>query len=93
MAKQKFTAREIAEGILNQNKAVYDFLYAFYLPKAIKLTCKNKGTKEDGEELFTDVIMVILYNYETGKYIPENGTFDSYFNTIAKRLWLSLIHI
>lgn len=93
MAKQKFTAREIAEGILNQNKAVYDFLYAFYLPKAIKLTCKNKGYKEDGEELFTDVLIEVLKNYKTGKYVPENGTFDGYFNTIAKRLWINFLRI
>jgi len=91
MAKQKFTAREIAEGILNQNKVVYNFLYSFYLPKTIAITCKNHGTKEDGEELFSDVIMAILNNYEAGKYIPENGAFDSYFNTIAKRLWINFL--
>ncbi len=87
MFLKKYTARAIMEGILNRDLKIYKYLDANFRWKTINYVRKNSGTKEDGEELYNDVLCNIYLNIERGKYDPDKGTFQSYFMQIARNQW------
>lgn len=87
MFLKKYTAHAIMEGILNRDLKIYKYLDANFRWKTINHVRKNSGTKEDGEELYNDILCNIYINIERGKYDPNKGTFQSYFMQIMRNRW------
>ncbi len=87
MFAKKYTARSIMEGVLNCDLKTYKYLDANFRWKTINYVRKNSGTKEDGEELYNDVLCSIYLNIKKGSYDPDKGTFQSYFMQIAHHRW------
>ncbi len=87
MFLKKYTAHAIMEGVLNRDLKIYKYLDANFRWKTINYVRKNSGTKEDGEELYNDVLCNIYINIERGKYDPDKGTFQSYFMQIMRNQW------
>jgi len=85
----KYSKKEIIKGIITFNKEIYKYLDITYRKKAMRHVLKNSGTREDGEELYQDVVFEIYLNIKRGRYGEDGrGTFEGYFWTIAKRRWI-----
>lgn len=87
MFLKKYTAQAIMEGILNRDLKIYKYLDSNFRWKTINYVRKNSGTKEDGEELYNDVLCNIYLNIECGKYDPDKGAFQGYFMQIMRNQW------
>lgn len=72
---------------MNRDLKIYKYLDANFRWKTINHVRKNSGTKEDGEELYNDVLCNIYLNIERGKYNPDKGTFQSYFMQVMRNRW------
>jgi len=85
----KYNKKEIIKGIINFDKEIYKYLDTTYREKVAGHVLKNSGTREDGEELYQDVVFEIYLNIKRGRYSADgDGTFEGYFWTIAKRRWV-----
>jgi len=87
MFSKKYTAHTIMTGILNRDLKIYKYLDANFRWKTINYVRKNSGTKEDGEELYNDVLCSIYINIERGKYDSDKGTFKGYFMQVMRNQW------
>ncbi len=89
MASKKYSDQEIIKGILNTEPPIYQFLDAMFYQKVINHVCRNSGSKEDGEELYQDVILEIYLCIEQGKYdLDKPRTFEQHFWMMVKRRWI-----
>jgi len=85
----KYNKKEIIHGIITEDEEMYKYLDAKYRNIVIKHVCDNSGLRQDGEELYQDVILEIYRNIKRGKYNANgDGTFEGYFWTIARRKWI-----
>jgi len=84
----KPTNHQITKGILNHKIKIYTYLDKKYRPIAIAHVRANSGTKEDGEELYDDVLLKIYDNIKKDKYDPDGGSFDGYFKKIMRGKWI-----
>jgi len=88
MFGKKYTTEETIKGLMSGSPTVYKYLDAIFRKKVIQHVCSNSGSREDGEELYQDVIFEIYLNIEQGKFEVNKGKFDAYFMTIARRRWI-----
>lgn len=93
LRKQKqnfeYSKTEIIRGIIVTDELMYNYLDAKYREKVIKYVRDNSGVREDGEELYQDVIIELYLQIKRGKYDANGrGTFKGYFWTITKRKWI-----
>lgn len=85
----KYSKKEIVKGIINLDIELYKHLDGIYRKEVIKYILNNSGTREDGEELYNDVIFEIYLKIKRGRYSADGrGTFKGYFWTIIKRRWI-----
>lgn len=83
---KKYSEEEIVQGIKDNKREVYEYLYLKLTPVIYGDIRHNSGTKEDAEDHFQDVMLAAVANIKTGKYKPEN--FEGYFRMVSKNLWL-----
>lgn len=84
-----YSKKEIIEGIINTNRDIYQYLDTEYRERVIRYVTNNSGTREDGEELYQDIIFEIYLNIKRGRYrADESGAFEKYFWTIVTRRWI-----
>jgi len=89
---RKPTNQEIAQGIINLNIKTFRYLDKNLKPKTIAHIKSNSGTKEDGEEIYNDVLRKIFYIIEGNKYDPNRGcTFFNYFLRLVNNTWIDRI--
>jgi len=91
MFRKEYTTEAIMEGLMAHKPSIYNYLDTVYGPKVIKHVLKNSGTREDGEELYQDVLIEIYLNMEQGKFEADKGKFEAYFMTIIRRRWIDKI--
>jgi len=85
----KYSKKEIINGIMNFNREIYKYLDATYREKVIQHVLKNSGTRQDGEELYQDIIFEIYLNIKRGRYTADGpGTFEGYLMTIVRGRWI-----
>lgn len=87
MFKKEFTSEEIVAGLLAFNPKIYKYLDAVYRKNVINHVRSNSGAREDGEELYQDVVFEVFLNIEQGKYKMELSKFSTYFMMIARNRW------
>lgn len=87
MFKKEFTSEEIVAGLLSFDSKIYKYLDSVYRKNVIKYVRSNSGVREDGEELYQDVVFEVFLNVEQGKYRSELSKFSTYFMMIARNRW------
>ncbi len=85
IAKQ-YSEEDIVQGIKENKREVYEYLYLKLTPVIYSDIRHNSGTREDAEDHFQDVMLTAVANIKAGKYKPEN--FEGYFRMVSKNLWL-----
>ncbi len=85
----KYSKQEIIKGIISFDKELYKYLDTMYRKKVIGHVLRNSGTREDGEDLYQDVVFEIYLTIKRDRYNADGrGTFEGYFWTITKRRWI-----
>ena len=87
MFKKEYTSEQIMEGLLCGDNKIYRYLDKKYRKQVIKHVCTNSGSREDGEELYQDVIFEAYLNVEQKKYDPKRSAFGTYFMMITRSRW------
>lgn len=87
MFKKELTSEEIVAGLMSFDPKIYKYLDAVYRKNVIKHVRSNSGVREDGEELYQDVVFEVFLNVEKGKYKVELSKFSTYFMMIARNRW------
>ncbi len=88
MFEKNYTNQQIAKGIIACDDKIYLYLVECFLKKVITHVCRNSGSREDGEELFDDVVLSIFEKIQDGKFDVNGGAFGGYFMTIVRNKWL-----
>lgn len=87
MFRKEYTSEEIVAGLMSFDPKIYKYLDSVYRKNVIKHVRSNSGVKEDGEELYQDVVFEVFLNVEQGKYKIELSKFSTYFMMIARNRW------
>jgi RNA polymerase sigma factor (sigma-70 family) len=82
------TNQDIVEGLKRSDLRIFDYLYHHYRSRVIRLVMAKGGTKDDGEDVFHEVLLklpksILTYN--------EAGSFDNWFMTIAYYTWIGIL--
>lgn len=83
----EYTTKVIMEGIVKRDPKIYRYLDSNFRWRTANYVLKHSGTKEDGEELYNDVVCKIYLNIEKGSYMPQEGKFQGYFMTVVRNSW------
>lgn len=81
-----FSNEEILNGILNENREVFQFIRLKTFPQLLSLVKRNEGNFHVAEELFQDALIVIFKKLKKGP-IPLQVKFGTYFLGICKTIW------
>lgn len=87
MFSKEYTSAQIVAGLMSGDNKIYRYLDAKYRKQVIKHVSTNSGSREDGEELYQDVIFEAYLNVEQGKYDSERSAFGTYFMMISRSRW------
>jgi len=83
------TNQEIANGILNYDIKIYRYLDKIYKPRTIRHIKSKAGTKEEGEELYNDILLKLYHIIKHNKYDPSGGSsFLTYFMAVTDNAWI-----
>jgi len=83
---------EIINGIISLNSQVYEYLDARYYQKVIQHVKHNSGSKEDGEELYQDVIFELYLKFGQDNIAYNDSiNFEQFFWMIIKRRWIDVL--
>lgn len=61
-------------------------LYADVLPKVVSFVMKNKGNKDDANEIFQDALYLLIVRAKANSFTIKTS-FDAYLFTVCKNLW------
>lgn len=87
MFRKEYTSSEIVKGLLSGDNKIYRYLDAVYRKQVIKHVRANSGSREDGEELYQDVVMEVIIKVEQDVYDEERSKFHTYFMMISRSRW------
>ncbi len=87
MFRKEYTSEEIVAGLMSGDAKIYKYLDSIYRTQVIKYVCINSGSREEGEELYQDVVFEVYVNVEQEKYDVERSKFITYFMMIARSRW------
>ena len=74
------------EALLSNNKEIVTEIYSSSFPKVKSFVIKNKGSKEDAEDVFQKALMQIAVRYKVDKFEIKTS-FEAYLFTVCKNLW------
>ena len=77
---------QYVEALVNGDQLVVSGIYSINLPKVISFVLKNKGTREDAEDVFQRAILQIAARYKA-KPFQIHTSFEAYLFTVCKNLW------
>ena len=83
---KQFTEDELMQGIKENKREVFEYLYLKLTPIIYSDIRNNSGSKEDAEDHFQETLLAAIANVKTGRY--ERGNFEGYFRRVSKNLWL-----
>jgi len=88
MFRKKYTSEEIVAGLLAHDIEIYRHVDAVYLPKVIRHVRRNSGSREDGKDLYMDILYRVYAHIEHGKYDSARGDIEGYFMMLVRSAWL-----
>ena len=77
-------------GLAQNNSFVIQAIYEKFAPKVIGFVCKNRGNKDQAQDLIQEVLLVI-YDQATTKNLQLTCPFDAYFFLLCKRKWFNIL--
>ncbi len=80
------SSEHILDQILLGDKEAIGSLYRSVLPKVTSFVLKNRGTKDNAQEIFQDAIYQIIARAKV-KGLEITSSFEAYLFTVCKNLW------
>ncbi|WP_375562254.1 RNA polymerase sigma factor [Bernardetia sp. OM2101] len=84
--EQKQLLTEFCEG----NEKAFAKLYQYYYGFVENYVCKNKGTKEDAQDIFQETLIVFLEKLKKEDFYLT-ASLKTYIIAISKNLWLNIL--
>lgn len=88
---KRYADQEILRMLRTSDTRVHDAavrcLYEVHEPKIIRYVLVNSGSREDAEELLTDVILVFYKNARDPSFVLH-AKISTYIYSVTKRKWL-----
>ena len=84
--ERDYSDEQIINGIKTRDNLVLTYLFDEYLEKIIKYVTRNKGTKQEAEDVFQDAIEIIFFQVRKNDFKLKK-TFDAYFTVIYQNKW------
>lgn len=88
--KGYYSDEKLINGIKTRDNLVLKHLYSEYHEKVIKYVVRNKGIKQEAEDVLHDSIETVL-NHVRRKDFKLQKTFEAYFTTIYQNKWVNRI--
>ncbi len=82
-----YTNERIIKGIRDKEDEIIKYIYETYYPVIKRLILKNKGNADDGKDIFQEALFII-YKKNKIEGLVLTCSFETYFYSICKRLWL-----
>ena len=87
---KELTTDNILKGIVDNDRAVIEYVYDKYFNAIKNYVIEYGGTKEDAWDIFQDGVVIIYEQLKTGQ-LEIKSSFMTYFFTICKYQWLKII--
>ncbi len=89
-ARKSYSDGEIIEAIRQQHpiEAPIGYLYDAHYDNLANFIRKNKGSQQDAEDLFQEVIVVFIELIQSGKFRGQSSI-KTFLYAIARNLWLN----
>ena len=78
--------KEYLSGLQTGDQDVLHWIYKNISPKVRYFILKNKGSKEESEEIFQEVLYQLTLRLKSSD-IEIHSSFEAYFFTVCKNLW------
>src|SRR5665648_143093 len=79
--------QKIFSGILSGNQMVFNDLYEYEFPKAVKLVIQNSGTIDMAKDIFQDALVILIEKVYTKK-LDLTCSASTYLYSICRFLWM-----
>lgn len=83
---QNHSPTTVLDLLVQGDRTTIKNLYANVLPKVVSFVLKNKGGKDDANEIFQDALYQLIVRAKTNPF-TINTSFDAYLYTVCKNLW------
>lgn len=90
--KGRYSDEQLIHGLKTRDNYVLKYLLERYHRKIAKYVIKNKGTKQDADDLFQDTIC-IMFKVVNSNEFKIRCTFDAYFTTMFRNIWISEVKL
>lgn len=84
------TENEILEGLIQNKRETYEYVYKTFGPPVLKYVLKNNGNREDAKDFFQEVLLKAVQQIRNDKY-EQRGKFEAWFISIARNNWISYL--
>ena len=84
---QNTSDESLIKELKTENNAAFELLYKFHFPSVANYIKQNTGNLEDAEDIFQEVIVVLLQKIRNPTFILT-ASLKTYLLAIAKNLWL-----
>ncbi len=86
----KFTIQDFSFELKQDSKKVFEFIYTKYLRLVISFVKKNRGSEQDGKDVFQEGILATIKNIEDNLVKPGTN-FRSYLFNVCRYIWLNTL--
>ena len=88
--KSKYNDKEIIDGILQNNKNVLSFLYAYNFDSLNIKIISEGGSRDDTEDIFHDALLILFLKIKN-KELKLTCSIHTYLQAIARNLWKRIV--
>jgi RNA polymerase sigma factor (sigma-70 family) len=81
------TDQDIIKGLQQNDRVTITYIYKTLGPPIYKHVLDNRGSRQDGDDVFQETFIKVLRNVQEGKYRDDNK-FEAYFIQIARFTWI-----
>lgn len=81
------TENEILDGLIQNKRETYEYVYKTLGPPVLKYVLENSGNREDAKDLFQEVLLKAIRQIRNDKY-EQRGKFEAWFISIARNNWI-----
>ncbi len=84
--KEYYSDEQLIHGLRTRDNQVLTNLLKEYYPKIEKYITKNKGTKQEADDVFQETIK-IMFKVVRNKNFKPKKTFNAYITTLYQNIW------
>lgn len=82
---KKLKEEDLYEGLLHDNYTIIKQLYEELVPVIHRDIIQNRGTREEAQDHFQEVMLVVSQNVKNGCY--QSNNLKGYIRQVARNLW------